>query len=138
MIILEPGTEAFEALKAMLSNPSTTRVRIAVREVTGRVLLKQNEGMWTPPLPVEVQRHDLEPAHSESTPIKLHDGTVVQARLIRAEQLQPGHVLVSAGPVPYTLTVTELIGPPSRYVHFRTKEAGRDRMEPKHEIWVIA
>jgi hypothetical protein len=61
VIVLTPGSEAFETLKSMLNHPSTRKVRIAMEgttRATSRIMLKQNEGMWSHPIEVESERHE--------------------------------------------------------------------------------
>jgi len=58
MIILEPHMQAFQSLKSMLNHPSTNKVRIVVHG-DGRIAIKQNEGMWSPPLTIKQEQHEV-------------------------------------------------------------------------------
>lgn len=54
-IVIAHDSEAFRAIKRAVDSPETHKISFAIR--TDELVLKINEGMWTPPLSVEPCRH---------------------------------------------------------------------------------
>lgn len=61
MLIIEPGTPVWGALLSALTTQDTYKVRIQVMPTTTghKVAIKRNEGMWSPPMEIGFEPHDV-------------------------------------------------------------------------------